>query len=399
MNAGAYLRILFVVHNQTRKGGAYYRGLNLGAPLARRGHDVTLMAIHPSSRFQITERELDGVRLVETPDLLWGSGRTGWDPWDTLRRTAWISARRFNIIHTVDTRPAVSLPALWGRRASGAAWISDWTDWWGRGGATSEREGWLVKAVVGPLEQLFEERPRPFADATVVISRALGKRAESLGIDGNSILYLPPGADPGSIRDTTISEARARCKLDADARYIGYLGNIYQRDADLLFDAFRQLSTTEARLLMVGDPGCRVPPDIAARVTITGRLAFDQMLDHLSACDVLALPLSDTIANRGRWPSKVNEYVAVGRPTVACDVGDVADLLRGDEIGLLVPPVAEAFAARMSELLSQPERAAAMGNRAREVARTSYSQEAMGSKLEAFYRDVLAARAANKRGT
>jgi hypothetical protein len=39
MIAGA-LKILFVVHNQTRKGGAYYRGLNLGAPLARRGHDV-----------------------------------------------------------------------------------------------------------------------------------------------------------------------------------------------------------------------------------------------------------------------------------------------------------------------------------------------------------------------
>ncbi len=45
-----HLKILFVVHNQTRKGGAYYRGLNLGAPLARRGHDVTLMSIHPSAR-------------------------------------------------------------------------------------------------------------------------------------------------------------------------------------------------------------------------------------------------------------------------------------------------------------------------------------------------------------
>ena len=393
----APLRILLIVHNQTRRGGAYYRGLNLGAPLARRGHDVTLMSIHPTARWRVVERTLDGVKLVETPDLLWGVGRTGWDPWNTIRRTRWIRRRRFDIIHTVDTRPAVSLPAWLGRGPSGAAWVADWTDWWGRGGATTERAGWLVRAVVGPLEQIFEERPRPHADGTVVISRALGARAESLGIDGSRILYLPPGADPGTIRTTPIAEARAKCELRLAGPYIGYLGNIYQRDADLLFDTLRRLAASDARLIMVGEPGCNVPADLASRVTTTGRLPFEKMLDYLSACDVLALPLSDTIANRGRWPSKVNEYVAVGRPTVACDVGDVASLLRDNDIGLLVKPAADEFAARIDELLANPARAAAMGDRAREIAKTSYSQEAIADKLEGFYRSTIAARAARKR--
>jgi glycosyltransferase involved in cell wall biosynthesis len=393
----APLRILFIVHNPTRKGGAYYRGLNLGAPLARRGHDVTLMSIHPTARLNTVERDLDGVKLVETPDLLWGVGRTGWDPWNTFRRTSWIRARRFDVIHTVDTRPAVSLPAWWGRKASGAVWVADWTDWWGRGGATSERDGWAVKTIIGPLEQFFEEKPRPHADGTVVISHALGRRAESLGIDGREILYLPPGADPGSIRNTSKEEARRKCELDPGRRYVGYLGNIYQRDADLLFETVRRLRARDVQLLMVGDPGCRVPADLAGRVTVTGRLPFEKMLDCLSACDVLALPLSDTIANRGRWPSKVNEYVAVGRPTVACDVGDVAGLLRDDDIGLLVQPEPGEFAARLDELLADPERAAAMGDRAREVARTTYSQEAIADKLEGFYRRTIAARAARQR--
>lgn len=388
------LRILFIVHNPTRKGGAYYRGLNLGAPLARRGHDVTLMSIHESSRFQLIERELDGVKLVETPDLLWGAGRTGWDPWNTLRRTAWIRSRHFDVIHTVDTRPAVSLPALWGRRACGAVWIADWTDWWGHGGATSERKGVAIRMVVGPLEEWFEERPRPLADGTVVISRALGRRAEGLGIAGKDILYLPPGADATAIRTTSVAEARAKCALQADGLLIGYLGNIYQRDADLLFETLGRLEHEDARLIMVGDPGCRVPDSIEARVTITGRLPFDKMVDHLSACNVLALPLSDTIANRGRWPSKINEYVAVGRPTVACDVGDVAMLLRENDIGLLVRPDSGEFAARIDELLGDPARAMAMGDRARDVARTTYSQEAVADKLEKFYRDTIAAHAA-----
>jgi glycosyltransferase involved in cell wall biosynthesis len=388
------LRILFVVHNPTRKGGAYYRGLNLGAPLARRGHDVTLMAIHPDARFALTERQLDGVNLVETPDLLWGPGRTGWDPWNTLRRTAWIRKRRFDVIHTVDTRPAVSLPALWGRRASGAVWIADWTDWWGRGGATTERQGRLLQALIGPLEQWFEEKPRPMADGTVVISRALGRRAESMGISGADILYLPPGADPAAIRTTPLREARAACGLPVQGHLIGYLGNIYQRDADLLFDTLARLRAPGARLLMVGEPGCRIADYVKDRVTVTGRLPFEKMVDHLSACDVLALPLSDTIANRGRWPSKINEYVAVGRPTVACDVGDVAGLLRDNDIGLLVRPDASEFAERLDELLADPARAAAMGDRAREIARTSYSQDAVADKLEDFYRRTIAARAA-----
>jgi glycosyltransferase involved in cell wall biosynthesis len=394
---GDRLRILIVVHNPTRRGGAYYRGVNLGAPLARRGHDVSLLAIHPTDRFRLTERVLDGVRLVESPDLLWGIGRTGWDPWDTLRRILWVRSRDFDVIHTVDTRPAVCLPAIFGRRASGAAWVADWTDWWGRGGATSEREGRLVRSVIGPLEQLFEEKPRPHADGTIVISRALGQRAESLGIDGKDILYLPPGADPAAIRDTGIADAREKCGLAPDGRLVGYLGNIYQRDADLLFETLLRLRATDARLLMVGEPACRVPESVKDRVTITGRLPFERMLDCLSACNVLALPLSDTIANRGRWPSKVNEYVAVGRPTVACDVGDVAQLLRDHDIGLLVRPEPAGFAERIDELLADPARSQAMGDRARGIARTIYSQEAIADRLEAFYRRIIAARAARHR--
>lgn len=385
------LKILFIVHNQTRKGGAYYRGLNMGVPLARRGHDVTLMTIHPSGRLRMVERELDGVKLVESPDLLWGVGRTGWDPWDTLMRTLWIRRHQFDIIHTVDTRPAVSLPALLGRKASGAKWVADWTDWWGRGGATTERDGWLIRTLIGPVEQFFEEKPRPYADGTVVISHALGTRAESLGIDGNEILYLPPGADRDSIRDTPRDTARARFKLDPAGRYIGYLGNIYQRDADLLFDTLSRLEATDVQLIMVGDPGCKVSDEVKDRVTVTGRLPYEDMLDFLSACDVLTLPLSDTIANRGRWPSKINECVAVGRPTVACDVGDVANLLRDNDIGLLVKPEAGDFAGRIDELLSDPERAKAMGDRAREIARTTYSQDAFADKLEEFYRKTIGA--------
>ena len=76
---------------------------------------------------------------------------------------------------------------------------------------------------------------------------------------------------------------------------------------------------------------------------------------------------------------------------IACDVGDVASLLRDHDIGLLVRPEASEFAARIDELLADPARAEAMGDRARQVARTVYSQDAIADKLEVFYRTTVAA--------
>jgi glycosyltransferase involved in cell wall biosynthesis len=384
------LKVLIVVHNQTGKGGAYFRARNLAKPLVRRGHDVTIMSISPRERLRTNEIALEGFTVVESPDLLWGKGRTGWDPWDTLRRIAWLADKRFDIVHTVDTRPAVSIPALFAQRARGAKWVADWTDWWGRGGATEERPGWTVRVLVGPLEEFFEERPRPLADGTIAISQALARRAQGLGIDPRSMLVLPPGADPGDLRDTSIEEARARVGLDRGGRYVGYLGNIYPRDAAMLLEALARLEEKDAKLVMVGDAEVPVDPAVAGRVIRTGRVPFGKMLDYLSACDVLALPLSDTIANRGRWPSKINEYVCVGRPTVACDVGDIASFLRDEGAGLVVEPSAAGLADGLGALLRDPGRARAIGERAREVARTTYSQEAVGRKLEAFYVQTLA---------
>jgi glycosyltransferase involved in cell wall biosynthesis len=54
----------------------------------------------------------------------------------------------------------------------------------------------------------------------------------------------------------------------------------------------------------------------------TGPLAYDQINPYLSACDVCWLPLCDSGANRGRFPFKLGDYMAVGKPVVATAVGD-----------------------------------------------------------------------------
>src|SRR4051794_13170334 len=115
------MRILMLNHNVAWRGGTFFRAYHFARHLGRRGHSVTLLTISPGRRMGFTTNHRDGITLVETPDLLWGVGRTGWDPWDTVNRLAWLRTKTWDIVHAWDCRPAVILPALYAKQQSKTA--------------------------------------------------------------------------------------------------------------------------------------------------------------------------------------------------------------------------------------------------------------------------------------
>ena len=112
------MRILFLNHNVARQGGTYFRAFQAARHLAARGHAVTLLTISARQRWRFERETAAGVEILHTPDLLWGLGRTGWDPWDTTRRLGWLRGQAWDIIHAWDCRPVVILPALFAREGS-----------------------------------------------------------------------------------------------------------------------------------------------------------------------------------------------------------------------------------------------------------------------------------------
>ena len=387
------LCVLILVHNIAWKGGAFYHGLGFARQLAEMGHEVSMMAISPHNRFRLEKSFVDGIHLIETPDLLFGRGRTGWDVWDTLRRILHLRSMQFDVIHTVDTRPAVVIPALFARFWKGGVFIADWTDWWGRGGATDERPGWLIKTFIGPLELIFEEGPRPWADGTIAISKALYERARGLGISEDTMIYLYPGCDTNRITSVSKDEARKHLNIDSEELRIGYLGNAYQRDADLLYAATRKVRGTipNCTLVMIGSTNAQMPQEAidAGWLKRTGQIPFDEVIQQLGACDVLVLPLNDTVANRGRWPSKINDYLAAGRPIITNAVGDIANIFKQAKIGYLTEPNAEDFADKIQTLLLNPDEGKNMGINARKLAETEFAWLNIGRQLEDFYYKII----------
>lgn len=385
------LRIAMLTFNVAGRG-TYWRALALGQELVALGHRVTLMSTSPGRRWGFDTRQVRGVTVVETPDLLPGSLRSGWDPWDTVARIGWLRKQVFDLVHVFENRPVALLPAIYLRHRQGMPLVSDWCDWFGRGGSVEERANPLVRAVLRPVETFFEEAQRPKADGVTVINTVLRQKAIDLGVPPERILLLPNGSNVHEIRPGNQAEARRRLGLPLDLRLIAYTGAIFGQDAELMARAFDQIHAArpDTRLLLVGYSNIAVEelvhsPEMVMR---TGPVSYSSLADYLVACDLGWLPLRNSGANRGRSPLKLNDFLAAGRAVVATDVGDVGDLVRQESIGRLAPDKPSDLAEAVLALLADNVERERLGRRARELAETKLAWPLMARRLERFYMQI-----------
>lgn len=394
------MRMLFLNHNVAGTG-TYQRAYHLGRELARRGHAVTLVTTSRGSRVRSGRSTEHDLEIIEAPDLLAGGARNGWDPWNTFRRIRLLDGRSFDLVHAFDARPVVIGPALAVQRTTGATLFMDWADWWGRGGTIRERSGWLVRTTFGPVETWFEEAFRTRAAGCTVISAALSERAAGLGVAPERITRIPNGCvppeEPAGAADDASARRRARAALGlaAEPPLIVHVGTALPGDADVLFEAMATVGRTlpAAKLALVGGYRGRVPEKAAAngRVIRTGFVPRAALASWVCAADVCVIPLRDNVANRGRWPGKVNEYLAAGRATVMSRVGDAAETLAEWGAGWVCAPGADALAAALIDGLRDEGARASAEARSRELARTALAWPRLAASLEEFHAAVVEA--------
>ena len=356
------MNILLVCFNPVGRG-TYWRAYHLARCLSQSDHEVTLMVTSPGRRWGTRVEQREGMLQIETPDLFSGSMRAGYDPWNTLNRLAWLSGRKYDLVHAFESRPGVIYPSLFASRKSPL--FIDWADWFGRGGSVEERKNPLVRAGLRPIETYYEEHFRRRAAGHTVISSTLQARAVSLGIPADKILLLPNGVDVERFPELSIEAARRKVGLPAKGFFIGYVGSIFQKDAELMAAAFDRVCALipDAYLLIAGYCPINIKAMVSqpAAVIQTGSLEDAELGDYLSACDIFWLPLSDILANRGRSPIKQMDYLAVGRPLVATDVGDILGIIKDGSAGVLTQPDPGSIAAATEMLFQQPAKRIEMG--------------------------------------
>ncbi len=389
------MRVLMLTHNMAWYGGSFMRVFPLARELARLGHTVTVLASRTPPGGPRLDETRDGVRVIQQPDPLPERLRHGGlSPFDLLGRTIHALRERYDLVHCFNHRPGASIPALLAQRRWHIPLVYDWADLWGRGGIADMRSA-LSRQTLGRLDAYAERRLAHLADAVTVISSDLGAYAREVGVPAGRIHTLPVGADVESIRPMPKAAVREKYQLPPDAPIVVHIG-FAPYDADLLAGTFVSLARLHPAVILLTSG--RLPASVVESLEREGLrhhlrdlgVVPHERLGEVLACgDVMILPYSNTSINRHRYPNRLGDYLAAGRPVVTNPTGDVGDLVIREGLGLVAEEDPERFAGAIRSLLEQPVLCEEMGRRARALAEGPLSWRAMAGRLDAIYRVLV----------
>ena len=223
------------------------------------------------------------------------------------------------------------------------------------------------------------------ADLIVVVSHALRDEIEQRGVDPKKILVNPNGVNT----ETYSPEIDGTMIRDAygfnGKTVIGFIGTFGRwHGAEVLIDAFGLLLNeypafrNNVALFYIGD-GMTMPLvrqrmkalNIADEVTFAGVVPQAKGPEYLAACDILAsphIPNPDGTPFFGS-PTKLFEYMAMGKGIVASRLGQIKDVLKHRHTAWMVRPAdPEDLMTGLRVMVENPELRKQLGDNARSQA-------------------------------
>jgi glycosyltransferase involved in cell wall biosynthesis len=212
-----------------------------------------------------------------------------------------------------------------------------------------------------------EEASLRQATLVVTVSDVLRDELLERGVEPERVIAYPNGVDPDRYRPSLLTDdERARLRerhgIAPEALVAGFIGTFGQwHGVDVLARAIVRLADVDPGIfqhhglhfLLVGD-GLRMTEvdeilrdrAVAKHVTLTGLVPQDEGARYLAASDILLSPHVPN-ADGSRFfgsPTKLFEYMAMGRAIVASELEQIGDVLRpGLRVGELPagPPPAD----------------------------------------------------------
>ena len=124
------------------------------------------------------------------------------------------------------------------------------------------------------------------------------------------------------------------------------------------------------------------------RIIEFGFLPFKKYAALLPAVDVFLFPFTNRPLNKGRWPNKIGDYMASGRPTVSNRTGDLVKLFNDHNIGLLSSEDPAEFSSKTLEILNNFTLSKKIENNARQTAEKYYDWKLLTRKLEKCFLEI-----------
>ena len=222
------------------------------------------------------------------------------------------------------------------------------------------------------------------------------------GFAPEKIVVNPNGVDTDVFRPAIGGErVRADLALRKEEQLVGFVGSFGPWHGVLVLAEAIKLIPAEMpiRFLLVGagalqDQMKRLLKDETetGRVIFTGAVGHAEVPALLDACDVLVSPHIPLAAGADFFgsPTKLFEYMAMGKGIVASRLGQIGEVLTDEKMALLVEPGnANELSAAIMRLAESRELREALGEAARQTAVERHTWKRNAQKIMDAYNDWL----------
>ena len=369
--------------------------------LASRGHEVTVYTALPNypagtlfegySALGPFSNDFHGVKVRRVPLIPRGGGGRVRLALNYLSHAlmatllAPFQAKgKFDAILVYEPSPmTIGIPARALRALKGAPLVFWVQDLWPESlAATGAVRSPAVLSLVGRLIKWIYRG----CDRVLVQSEAFIASVEAHGVPRERIGYLPNSAE-GFYRKLPPEPHQGFCVM--------YAGNIgAAQDFPTILAAAERVR--DVQWIIVGDGRMRawVESEVRTRglsnVRLLGQRPAEEMPRLFAQADVLLATLRREPIFAYTIPSKIQSYLACGRPVIAAMEGEGGRIIRSAGAGWAVPPEDPAALAEAVLAASRASRSEldAMGNRGEAWFREHFEREKLLSRLESFLREV-----------
>jgi glycosyltransferase involved in cell wall biosynthesis len=266
-------------------------------------------------------------------------------------------------------------------------------------------EEYLLRAADGTARYPFLSRIRgqafrtllykvllPAADHVFVQSEQMRRDIAREGIPLDKMSAVPMGIDAKKFAEFRSPAAPVIDPAEPSILYLGTLSRVRRLDFLLRVLVAVRKHVDGAKLYLVGrgdDPtdeqflkseAARL--GIESSVVFVGQLPQARALEYVRDAAVCVSPFFPTPILNSTSPTKLVEYMAMGKAVVANDHPEQRLVLEQSGAGLCVPWSEEAFASAIVELLRSPARRQELGERGRDYATRHRSYEVIAVAVE-----------------
>lgn len=183
-------------------------------------------------------------------------------------------------------------------------------------------------------------------------------------------------------------------------KYFLYVGGAdYKWALEQILKSFRKIEAKEFMLYLVLNGTAeqlKVGESIVESYTINDRvkvfskISYDELIDKYINAEALLIPLSDNIQDEARFPQKISEYLASGKPIITNNCGEIRYYFKDNENAFIAPGNSiDDFAAKMKYVIENPDQAKLVGAKGHDMGLKYFDINSYRIPLKEFITEII----------